>query len=77
MIINNVNKFNLKLIRTFIYLFQFRLNIRYKSRKSHIVLNALSRFSSKYVDDKIINSLDIENYYDNLMKMFLEFCKRI
>lgn len=40
----NIDKFNLRLIRAFIYFFQFRLNIRHKSNKNYVIFNALSRF---------------------------------
>ena len=42
----NIDKLNLKLIRTFIYLFQFRLNVRHKFEKQHIISNALFKLSS-------------------------------
>ncbi len=40
----SVDKLNMKLIKIFTYLSQFRLNLRYRSEKFNIVSNALSRF---------------------------------
>ena len=55
----NINKFNLRLIRAFIYLFQFRLNIRHKSNKNYVISNALSRFF--FDNDRIDQQFSFEN----------------
>ena len=65
---NNVDKFNIKLIRVFVYLLQFRLNMRYKSNKSHIIFDALNCF---LIDNRMFNDiknvLDIENFHNNIV----------
>ena len=43
----NIDKLNLKLIKTFTYFSQFRLDVKHRSRKSNVISNALSRFSNK------------------------------
>ena len=60
----NIDKFNLKLIQTFIYLFQFRLNVRHKFKKQHIMSNALF---------KLFSSTNIANF----TKQFFDFSKDI
>ena len=66
---SNINKLNMKLIRVFIYLSQFLLNIRYKSKKFHIILDAFNRLSTRNImfNDKN-NVLDIENFHNNMIK---------
>ena len=43
---SNTNKLNFRLVRAFVYLSQFRLKMKYKSEKNHVVSNALSRLVS-------------------------------
>jgi hypothetical protein len=57
--ITNIDKLNLKLIRASIYLSQFRVEIRHRSDKSNIVLDALSRLSTKSLS--AFDSLDLRN----------------
>ena len=68
LIISNVNKLNMKLIRVSIYLSQFRLNVRYKLDKSHIIFDALSRLS---INNCMFNDkndvLDIENFHEDMI----------
>jgi hypothetical protein len=45
--ISSTNRFNMKLMRVFMYFSQFRLNIRHRSEKFNVVSNALSRLSVK------------------------------
>ena len=63
---NNVDKFNMKLIRVFVYLLQFRLNMRYKSNKFYIIFDALNCF---FIDNRMLNNiknvLNIENFHNN------------
>ena len=57
-----VDKLNLRLIRVSIYLSQFSLNVRHKSKIQHIVFHTLSRLfisASKF----IINNLILNNVY--------------
>ena len=61
---NNVDKLNMKLIRASIYFFQFRLNIRYKLNKKHIILNFFNRLfiTNRMFSDKN-DVLNIENFH--------------
>lgn len=89
----NINKLNMKFIRVSIYLSQFRLDIRHRSRKFNIVSNAISRLSIK--SDRSLNDslnlnfehfdialIDSENdqiyaYSKILIEMFKKFRTRI
>ena len=68
LITNNVNKLNMKLIRVSIYLSQFRLNVRYKLDKSHIISDAFNRLSINncMLSDKN-DVLDIENFHEDMI----------
>ena len=55
----NIDKLNLRLIRIFIYFFQFRLNIRHKSNKNHVIFDVLSRFF--FSNDRVDNQFNLEN----------------
>ncbi len=63
------------------YLFQFDLDIRHKSEKDHVILNALSRLFS--LDEKLSENQnnnilnDIKTYVDILIKMFSVFKNRL
>ena len=60
----NIDKLNLRLVRAFIYLFQFELNIRYKSKKSHIISNALLHLSTNAIPRlKNVNQFDVLIYH--------------
>ena len=59
---NNTNKFNFRLIRVFIYLSQFRFDVRYRFDKNHVISNVFSRFS---FDNKSI-IIHRNNSNDNL-----------
>ena len=59
---NNTNKFNFRLMRTFIYLSQFRFDIKYRSKKNHVISNVFSRLSSN--NESII--IRRNNFDDNL-----------
>ena len=65
---SSVDKLNIKLIRVFVYLSQFKLNIRYKLSKFYIILDALSRL---FITNRIFidkdNVLNIENFHDNII----------
>lgn len=65
---SSTNKFNFQLIRAFKYIQRFRLNIRHKSKKQHLISNALSKLKTSNVNNFIIqngelNALIIE--YEN------------
>lgn len=59
----NIDKLNLKLIKTFIYLLQSRLTIRHRLDKTNVILNALSRLSIKLKKNDFI---DLKHYHDNM-----------
>ena len=65
---SNVNKFNMKLIRAFVYLFQYQLNIRYKSNKKHIISNV---FNQLFIINRMFNDkndvLNIENFHNAMI----------
>ena len=59
-------------MRTFIYLSQFRLNIKYRSNKKHVISNALSRLffdneSTTLNRNNLNNVLDLNNYFCNVL----------
>ena len=65
---NNIDKLNMKLIRVSIYLFQFRLDVRYKFDKSHIIFDAFNRLSTNnYMFNDKNDVLDIENFHENMI----------
>ena len=84
---------NLRLIRVFIYLSQFRLNIRYRSNKRHVLFDVLFRLSTNESfmnDDENLNlksyHADWENssindqrfvYHEILINIFVVFRQRL
>ena len=64
-IFNNVDELNLKLIRIFIYLFQFRFRVFHKTNKSNIIFDVLNRlFIIRYfVLNVKIDNFDLKTYY--------------
>jgi hypothetical protein len=78
----NIDKLNLRLIRVVMYLSQFDLNVRHKSKRDHIISDVLSRLSS-FEDEKFTKNLendilnDIDAYIEILVKMFNAFKKRL
>ena len=68
----NIDKLNLKLMRVSIYLSQFDLNIWYRSEKSNVVSDALSRLSSNaIIKNQNIDVLDIESYHSSIIDVSL------
>ena len=65
---SSVDKLNMKLVRASAYLSQFRLDIRYKPGKSHIIPDALSRLptTNRMPTDKD-DVLDIENFHNGMI----------
>jgi hypothetical protein len=65
------------------YLFQFDLNIRHKSERKHIILDALSRLSffdikEKFAKKSDIDILsDIDAYVETLVEMSSLFKNRL
>jgi hypothetical protein len=67
LITSSTNRLNMKLIRAFMYLFQFRLNIRHRSKKFNIVSNALSRLSvEKNISSHEALNIDLKHYQSNM-----------
>ena len=74
-IFSNIDKLNLKLIKVFVYLSQFDLDVRYKSKKFNIVFDVLFRLftiSSLQSFSKKTNAFQI-----SLIIMSNEFKKRL
>ena len=68
----NIDKLNLKLMRVSIYLSQFDLNIRYRSEKSNVVPDALSRLPSNAITkNQNIDVLNIESYHSSIIDVSL------
>ena len=53
----NIENFNLRLIKTFQYLFQFNLKITYKSGKIHLIFDAFNKFL-KFMEKSHFNIFD-------------------
>ena len=67
---NNIDKFNLRLVRAFIYLSQFRLNVKYRLGNKHIIPDALSRLFSgngPLPRRSPADSLNLDIYFSGLM----------
>ena len=66
---SNTDKLNLRLVRAFVYLSQFRLKMKYKSKKDHVVSNALSRLTSdnEQIDRNSKNRLDLNTYHEKII----------
>ena len=62
-------------MRVFIYLLQFKLNIKYRSSKKYIIFDALSRL---FFDNELItlycnslnDTLDLNNYFYDILDFF-------
>ena len=78
--INSTLRMNIRLIRASQFLNQFNLNIKYKSKKDHIISNALSRLASVNIEllSKKHSELNIlYTYNTTLIEMFEKFRKKI
>jgi superfamily II helicase len=65
----STNQLNMKLIRAFMYLFQFRLNMKHRSEKFNVISNALSRLSitKDNISHEALNlNQDLKNYQFNM-----------
>ena len=72
---SNIDKLNLRLMRAFTYLSQFKLNIKYRSSKEHVILDALSRlfFDNKLTTlyrNSLDDVLDLNNYFCDVLDFF-------
>ena len=67
----NTNKLNLRLIRIFIYLSQFRLNVKHRSSKKHVISNVLSRlfFDNEQISQQFSseNALNFDTFHDDIV----------
>ena len=63
---SNTDKLNLRLVRASTYLSQFRLDIRYRSGKRHVIPDALFRLSAdrSFLDDG--ENLELESYHSSM-----------
>ena len=66
---SNTDKLNFRLVRAFVYLSQFRLKMKYKSRKDHVVSNALSRltFDNEQIDRSSEDKFDLNTYHEEII----------
>ena len=69
---NNIDKFNLRLMRVFTYLFQFKIEMKYRSNKEHIIFDALFRLFSKNEQSKwsFDDKLNFDIYYEDIVDFF-------
>ena len=72
LIISNINKFNLRLIRAFQYFFNFNIFVRYKVNKLNIVLDVLFKLLNKHSQSNIKNKIEIFNVFYNYSMNFFE-----
>ena len=67
----NTNKLNLRLMRASIYLSQFRLDVRHRSDKEHVISDALSRlfFDSGQISQQFSfeDILDFDTFHDGIV----------
>jgi hypothetical protein len=84
MITSNIDKLNLRLVRIDMYFSQFDLDIRHKSKRDHVISDALFRLSTfqndnekitDNSDNKILD--DINVYVETLIEMFFNFKSRL
>jgi hypothetical protein len=69
LITSSTDRLNMKLIRVFMYLSQFRLNIRHRSEKSNVISDALSKLSVKRNNSshEALNlNQDLEHYQSDI-----------
>ena len=68
---SNTDKLNLRLVRASTYLSQFRLEVKYRPGKDHIVPDALSRLSSGNGQSSAVASpgdaLDLDSYHGSMI----------
>lgn len=58
-----IDKLNLRLIRVFDYIQRFELELRYKSKKQYIVLNALSCLTSVNVKENALIKRELNTLF--------------
>ena len=69
---NNIDKLNLRLMRIFIYFSQFKIEVKYRSNKEHIIFDALFRLFSKSEQSKwnFDDKLNFDIYHDDVIDLF-------
>ena len=66
-IFNFVNKLNMKFIRAFMYLFQFRLKIYHRFDKFNLIFDALNRLFNIVDKNNIVDNLNIEFFHSDII----------
>ena len=66
---NNTNKLNLRFVRAFTYLSQFKFEVKYRSNKEHVIFDALFRLFSKNEQSEwsFDNKLNFDIYHDDVV----------
>ena len=72
---NNIDKLNFRFVRAFIYLFQFRLDVKYRFDKKHVISNELSRlfFDNNNINRQTDDVLNLNIYH---VEMINSFCSK-
>ena len=71
LLFNNIDKLNLRLMRTLVYLFQFRFNIRYQFNKRYVISDALFRLLTNKFFLNSENNLNLKSYHSNIKNSFV------
>ena len=69
---SNTNKLNFRFVRASIYLFQFKLDVKYRSNKKHVISNALFRlfFDKNNINRQIDDVFDLNIYHADMINSF-------
>ena len=59
-------------MRTFTYLFQFRLNIRYRFNKRYIISNVFFKLSTNKSFLNKNENLNLKNYHNDIKNFFVD-----
>ena len=59
-------------MRAFIYLFQFRLNIRYRSDKRYVISNVFFKLPTNKSFLNKDENLNLKNYYNDIKNSFVD-----
>ena len=73
LIFNNIDKLNLWFVRIFIYFFQFRIDVRYRFDKRHVIFDVLFKLSIEIFFLNDDENLKLKNYHNNLTNSFDHF----
>ena len=69
---NNIDKLNFRLIRAFTYLFQFRLNIRYRFDKRYVISNVFFKLSTNKFFLNENENLNLKSYHNDMKNFFVD-----